>query len=174
MRYSTAKAITLAAVLGLLALLAPGRADAVGDITTEARPLAVTVSLLSVSPGFPDTDLIDWCAPTGILTLTAEVLAGSEDVVEGTLVLQACVAPNPDEFGLPFGRPKEDCTGGGGRWLTLTTPIDLATSEPIFTITRGVDVPVLGVRLRYLPIPGSGLKRATGIPFNLDATCFVQ
>jgi hypothetical protein len=165
MRYSTANAITLAiTVVGLLALLAP---------TTEAQPLAVTVSLLSVSPGFLDTDGIDWCAPTGILTtLTAEVLAGAEDVMEGTLVLQACEVPNPDQIHL--GRPKEDCTGGGGRWLTLTTPIDLATSEPIFTITRGVDVPVLGVRLRYLPIPGSGLKRATGIPFNLDATCFVQ
>ena len=142
----------------------PGSSAA--TVSTQAQPAAVEVSLVSVSPGTPSGDG-DWCTGLQQVTLTAHVVDTSQsEVTEGTIVWQACSGAGPHQGGLP----KEACDGhGGARWSDQLLSF-LSPTDPTPSITTGL-VPLLGWRLLYRPAPGSGFKRATSEPFNLDTTC---
>jgi hypothetical protein len=151
------------AVAGLIVALVVGSGQSM-----QAQPAAVEVSLVSVSPGAPTGDG-DWCIGAEQTVLTAHVvaLASQSEVTQGTIVWQVC---QRTEKGFLPGLPKEDCDGrGSARWggavisdLSFDSTPSLATDPP---------APVQGFRLQYRPAAGSGLKRATSQPFNLDHTC---
>ena len=138
-----------------------------GSSATTAKPpaqtAAVEVSLMSVVPGTPSGDG-DWCIGAERVTTTAHVVDASQnEVTQGTLVWQTCHGPRG-------GLPKEACDGSGsGRWA------DQILSDLSFDSTPSIEpkprVPVLGFRLQYQPVQGSGFKRTTSEPFNLDTTC---
>jgi hypothetical protein len=131
-----------------------------------AQPVAVEVSLVSVSPGTPSGDG-DWCVGAGPVTITAHVVdlaTQSGEVTEGTLEWQFCSSPTFSVF------PKEDCEAPGSPRWTGNVLADLSNdSTPSLTFTP--NWPVMGLRLRYRPAPGSPFKRATSAPFNIDTTC---
>jgi hypothetical protein len=80
-------------------------------------------------------------------------------------VWQTCSGAGPNQGGLP----KEACDGhGGARWSDQF--VSALSDDPTPSIYGG-PVPLLGWRLLYRPAPGSGLKRATSEPFNIDKTC---
>ena len=137
----------------------PGSSAA--TVSTQAQPAAVEVSV-SVSPGTLSSDG-DWCTAGQEATITAHVVASQSEVTEGTIVWQVCSG------GRQGGLPKEACDGqGGARWSDqFVSPL---SHDPTPSIYSG-PVPVLGWRLLYRPASGSGLKRATGEPFNIDKTC---
>ena len=138
-----------------------------GSSATTVRPpaeaAAVEVSLVSVVPGTPSGDG-DWCIGAERVTTTAHVVDTSQnEVTQGTLVWQTCHGPRG-------GLPKEACDGpGSGRW------IGEQLGDLSFDSTPSIEprplVPVLGFRLQYQPVRGSGFKRTTSEPFNLDTTC---
>jgi hypothetical protein len=132
-------------------------------VTTQAKPAAAEVSLVSAFPGTPSGDG-DWCIGAERVTLTAHVVNTSQsEVTEGTIVWQECDGPQG-------GLPKEACDGRGpGRWSGVILSDLSSDSTP--SIGTSPRVPVLGFRLLYRPAPGSGLKRATSESFNLDQTC---
>jgi hypothetical protein len=131
-------------------------------VSTQAQPAAVQVSV-SVSPGTLSSDG-DWCTGGLEATLTAHVVASQSEVTEGTIVWQACSG------GRQGGLPKEACDGhGGARWRDQMFST-LSPTDPTPSI-HGGPLPLLGWRLLYRPAPGSGLKRATSEPFNIDKTC---
>ena len=141
--------------------------SASGSSATTVRPpaqaAAVEVSLVSVVPGTPSGEA-DWCIGAERVTTTAHVVDTSQnEVTQGTLVWQTCHGPRG-------GLPKEACDGpGSGRWT------DVILSDLSFDSTPSIEprpwVPVLGFRLQFRPVQGSGLKRTTSEPFNLDTTC---
>ena len=138
-----------------------------GSSATTVRPpgqaAAVEVSLVSVVPGTPSGDG-DWCIGAQRVTTTAHVVDTSQnEVTQGTLVWQTCHGPRG-------GLPKEACDGrGSGRWADdQMSHLSLDSTPSIQPKPR---VPVLGFRLQYLPVQGSGFKRTTSEPFNLDTTC---
>ena len=132
-------------------------------VSTQAQPATVEVSLVSVVPGTPSGDG-DWCIGAERVTTTAHVLDTSQnEVTQGTLVWQTCHGPRG-------GLPKEACDGpGSGRWTGEQL------SDLSFDSTPSIEprprVPVLGFRLQFRPVQGSGFKRTTSQPFNLDTTC---
>ena len=138
-----------------------------GSSATTVRPpaqaAAVEVSLVSVVPGTPSGDG-DWCIGAERVTTTAHVVDTSQnEVTQGTLVWQVCHGPRG-------GLPKEACDGpGSGRW------VGEQMGDLSFDSTPSIEprplVPVLGFRLQYQPVRGSGFKRTTSEPFNLDTTC---
>ena len=132
-------------------------------VSTQAQPAAVAVSVVSVSPGSPSGDG-DWCIGADPVTLTAHVMDTSQhEVTEGTILWQVC----GDSRG---GLPKEACDGHGpARWSGVIVSDLSSDSTP--SIGSNPPVPVLGFRLLYRPAQGSGFKRATSEPFNLDMTC---
>lgn len=147
-------------------------------VSIEAQPLSVITVSVTVTPGCPTgvqtTGSIDyWCIPdTGLITLTfTDVrLPGGDLATDGTLVLQKCATGGG---GVELLQPKESCTGPGGsaRWITDGF-FDLALVVGAPTAT--IDPPeISGWRLGYIPVPGSGLKRAASAAFNLDrrSTC---
>ncbi len=126
----------------------------------------VEVKLLSVVPGTRSGDG-DWCiGTTGAVTLTAHAidLSTSSRIAEGEIVWQFCA--NSALGGLP----KEECRRGGmGRWMGEVRSFLNHDSTP--SIQPNPRVPILGVRLKYRPAAGSGLKTDLSPPFNLDRTC---
>jgi hypothetical protein len=128
---------------------------------------AVEVSLVSVSPGTPSGEG-DWCIDAvERVMLTAHVvdLATQREVTEGTIVWQVCQGGRS-----LAGFPKEDCDAhGAARWGGAVISDLSFDSTP--SIGSSPLVPVLGFRLQYRPAAGSGFKRATSQPFNLDKTC---
>ena len=137
-----------------------------GSSATTVRPAqaaAVEVSLVSVVPGTPSGDG-DWCIGAERVTTTAHVVDTSQnEVAQGTLVWQICRGPRG-------GLPKEACDGrGSGRWADEIMS-DLSLDSTPSIAPRPL-VPVLGFRLQYQPVQGSGFKRTTSAPFNLDTTC---
>ena len=131
----------------------------------HAQPAAVEVSLVSVSPGAP-TGAGDWCVSADQIVLTGHVvaLASQSEVTEGTVVWQVCQGPSLD------GLPKEECEGHGpARWAGAV--ISDLSFDATPSLATNFSVPILGFRLQYRPAPGSGFKRATSEPFNLDRTC---
>jgi len=150
----------------------PSRATATsptppGSSATAVKPpaqaAAVEVSLVSVVPGTPSGDG-DWCIGGERVTTTAHVVDTSQhEVTQGMLVWQTCHGPRG-------GLPKEACDGpGSGRWA------DQILSDLSFDSTPSIEpkpqVPVLGFRLQFQPVHGSGFKRTTSEPFNLKTTC---
>jgi hypothetical protein len=157
---------TLAALIaGLVAISALSQVEASeNDVSTQARRASVQVSLMGVVPGTQSGNG-DWCVGTGEVVLTAVVVdpATQSEVNAGTLVWQVCNAP-------ATGFPKEDCAAPGpARWRGAVLS-DLAFDS---TPSLGVEPipPVLGFRLQFRPVQGSGLARSTSAPFNLDTTC---
>ena len=138
-----------------------------GSSATTVRPpaqaAAVAVSLVSVVPGTPSGDG-DWCIGAERVTTTAHVVDTSQnEVTQGMLVWQTCHGPRG-------GLPKEACDGrGSGRWA------DQILSDLSLDSTPSIEpkplVPVLGFRLQFQPVQGSGFKRTNSEPFNLDTTC---
>ena len=118
---------------------------------------------MSVGSGTPSGDG-DWCIGDDPVTLTAHVLDPSQnEVTEGTILWQVCEGPRE-------GMPKEACDGHGpARWSGVII------SDLSFDSTPSIEprprVPVLGFRLQFRPAQGSGFKRVTSEPFNLDTTC---
>ena len=138
-----------------------------GSSPTAAKPpaqaAAVELSLVSVVPGTPSGDG-DWCIGAQRVTTTAHVVDTSQnEVKQGTLVWQVCAGPHG-------GLPKEACDGSGsGRWRgEILSDLSFDSTPSIQPKPR---VPVLGFRLQYQPVEGSGFKRTTSAPFNLDTTC---
>ena len=134
----------------------------------QAQRAAVDINLVSVVPGTL-TGAGDWCVGTGPVVLTAHVVAqaSQSEVTEGTVVWQVC---ERTVKGFPQGLPKEDCDGrGSARWGGAVISDLSDDSTP--SLTTNFTVPILGFRLQYSPAPGSGFKRATSGPFNLDRTC---
>jgi hypothetical protein len=109
----------------------------------------------------------DWCIDNAVsVTLTAHVVAvaSQSEVTEGWLGWQFCADR------MHQGLPKEDCDGHGpGRWLRPVRNDLSVDSTP--SLTTFPQVPVRGIRLEYLPNPGSGFESATSQSFNLDRTC---
>jgi hypothetical protein len=150
----------------------PSRATATsptppGSSATAVKPpaqaAAVEVSLVSVVPGTPSGDG-DWCIGAERVTTTAHVLDTSQnEVTQGRLVWQTC-------HGSRGGLPKEACDGpGSGRWVgDMRSDLSLGSTP---SIEPKPQVPVLGFRLQFEPVPGSGFKKTTSEPFNLDTTC---
>jgi len=132
-------------------------------VKPPAQAAAVEVSLVSVVPGTPSGDG-DWCIGAERVTTTAHVVDTSQhEVTQGTLVWQTCHGPRG-------GLPKEACDGhGGARWRDQMFST-LSPADPTPSIYGG-PLPLLGWRLLYRPASGSGLKRATSEPFNIDKTC---
>ena len=132
-------------------------------VSTQAQPATVEVSLVSVVPGTPSGDG-DWCIGADRVTLTAHVLDTSQsEVAQGTILWEECDGPRG-------GLPKEACDGHGpGRWVVV--PISDLSFDSTPSIGTSPRVPVLGFRLSYRPAQGSGFKRTTSEPFNLDKTC---
>ena len=118
---------------------------------------------MSVVPGTPSGDG-DWCIGAERVTTTAHVVDTSQnEVTQGMLVWQTCHGPRG-------GLPKEACDGrGSGRWADEQMSHLSLDSTP--SIQPKPRVPVLGFRLQYQPVQGSGIKRTTSEPFNLDTTC---
>ena len=138
-----------------------------GSSATTVRPpaeaAAVEVSLVSVVPGTPSGDG-DWCIGAERVTTTAHVVDTSQnEVTQGTLVWQTCHGPRG-------GLPKEACDGpGSGRWVgDMRSDLSIGSTP---SIEPKPQVPVLGFRLQFEPVQGSGFKRTTSEPFNLDTTC---
>ena len=132
-------------------------------VSTQAQPATVEVSLVSVVPGTPSGDG-DWCIGAERVTTTAHVLDTSQnEVTQGRLVWQTC-------HGSRGGLPKEACDGpGSGRWVgDMRSDLSLGSTP---SIEPKPQVPVLGFRLQFEPVQGSGFKRTTSEPFNLDTTC---
>jgi len=128
-----------------------------------AQPAAVEVIIDSVTPGTPSGDG-DWCIGAERVTTTAHVVdTAQNEVTEGTLVWQTCHGPRG-------GLPKEACDGpGSGRWVSdMRSDLSLGSTP---SIEPKPQVPVLGFRLQFEPVQGSGFKRTTSEPFNLDTTC---
>src|SRR6187455_2770182 len=125
-------------------------------VKPPAQAAAVEVSLVSVVPGTPSGDG-DWCIGAERVTTTAHVVDASQnEVTQGTLVWQTC-------HGSRGGLPKEACDGpGSGRWAAEQL------SDLSFDSTPSLEpkprVPVLGFRLQYQPVQGSGFKRTTSEP----------
>ena len=150
----------------------PSRATATsptppGSSATAVKPpaqaAAVEVSLVSVVPGTPSGDG-DWCIGAERVTTTAHVVDTSQhEVTQGMLVWQTCHGPRG-------GLPKEACDGrGSGRWVgDMRSDLSLGSTP---SIEPKPQVPVLGFRLQFEPVQGSGFKRTTSEPFNLDTTC---
>jgi hypothetical protein len=138
-----------------------------GQSPVAAQPVAVQVSLVSVTPGTPSGDG-DWCVGDAEVTVTAHVVdlaTQSGEVTEGTLHWQFCASSSTL---YPF--PKEDCDAPGStRWVANLFDYLSADSTPSLTFTP--NWPVMGLRLQYRPAPGSPFKRATSAPFNIDTTC---
>ena len=136
-------------------------------VMAAAQLAAVDVSLVSVSPGTPSGGG-DWCIDAvERVMLTAHVvdLATQREVTTGTIVWQVCQGGRSLE-----GFPKEACDAhGAARWGGAVISDLSFDSTP--SIGSSPLVPVLGFRLQYRPAPGSGFKRATSEPFNLDKTC---
>jgi hypothetical protein len=138
-----------------------------GSSATTVRPpaqaAAVEVSLVSVVPGTPSGGG-DWCIGAERVTTTAHVVDTSQnEVTQGTLVWQTCHGPRG-------GLPKEACDRtGSGRWTGEQLSDLSLDSRP--SIEPRPRVPVLGFRLQYQPVQGSGFKRTSSEPFNLDTTC---
>ena len=136
-------------------------------VMAAAQLAAVDVSLVSVSPGTPSGGG-DWCIDAvERVMLTAHVvdLATQREVTTGTVVWQVCQGGRSLE-----GFPKEACDAhGAARWGGAVISDLSFDSTP--SIGSSPLVPVLGFRLQYRPAPGSGFKRATSEPFNLDKTC---
>ena len=138
-----------------------------GSSATTVRPpaqaAAVQVSLVSVVSGTPSGDG-DWCIGDVPVAVTAHVVDTSQnEVTEGTLVWQTCHGPRG-------GLPKEACDGRGpGRWSGAI--LDDLSFDSTPSISTSPNVPVLGFRLQFQPAQGSGFKRTTSEPFNLDLTC---
>ena len=132
-------------------------------VKPPAQAAAVEVSLVSVVPGTPSGDG-DWCIGAERVTTTANVVDTSQnEVTQGTLVWQTCHGPRG-------GLPKEACDGpGSGRWTDEILSDLSLDSTP--SIEPKPQVPVLGFRLQFRPPQGSGFKRVTSEPFNLDTTC---
>jgi hypothetical protein len=132
-------------------------------VSAQAGPAAVEVSLVSVVPGTP-SGVGDWCIGDERVKLTAHVVDTSQnEMTEGTLEWQLCKGPHG-------GLPKEACDGqGGARWSGVIVSDLSFDSTP--SIGTSPIPPVLGFRLLYSPAQGSGFKRATSEPFNLDTTC---
>jgi hypothetical protein len=130
-----------------------------------AKPAAVEVSLVSVTPGTPSGDG-DWCVGAERVTITARVvdLETQSEVTEGLVWLQLCLS-SAGVF------PKEDCDAlpGAPRWQDAVGHDLSVVNPPFFTINPAG--PVAGVRFRYVPAPGGAFKRATSASFNLDRTC---
>jgi hypothetical protein len=148
---------------GLIVTLVAGSGSS--GLSTAARPTAVEVELLSVSPGTPSGDG-DWCVDAAAeVTLTAHVvdLATQSEVTQGTIEWQDCESQT-------VGLPKENCDGHGpARWVGEVIS-DLSGDSTPSLQTRFV-VPVLGFRVQFRPTAGSNFKRATSVSFNLDRTC---
>jgi hypothetical protein len=130
-----------------------------------AQHAAVEVILMSVTPGTPSGDG-DWCVGAAQVTLTAHVVDASQsEVTEGRLVWQFCASSTLGAF------PKEDCDAPGmPRWKGDMYS-DLSDESPASTPPFTPNVPIMGVRLQYVPAPGGSFKRATSASFNLDTTC---
>ena len=147
------------------ATLSPDSGSAATTVSTQAQAaFPFEVSLVSVIPGTSSGDG-DWCIGEELATLTAHVVntSSQSEVTEGTLAWQTCGGPHG-------GLPKEACEGPGpGRW-SVSQYKDLSEdSTP--SITTNPTAPVLGFRLLYRPAQGSGLRRDTSEPFNIDTTC---
>ena len=85
------------------------------------------------------------------------------EVTQGTILWEECDGPRG-------GLPKEACDGpGSGRWTDEILSDLSLDSTP--SIEPKPQVPVLGFRLQFRPPQGSGFKRTTSEPFNLDTTC---
>jgi len=139
-------------------------------VSIEAQPLSVITVSVTVTPGCQPTG-IDWCIPdTGLVTgtVTEVLLPGGAPATNGTLVLQVCATFAGGEGALWL--PKESCdVGHGARWIPNGT-WDLAAIVPPPTFT--IEPPeISGWRFGYIPVHGSGLKRAASSAFNLDRTC---
>ena len=132
-------------------------------VKPPAQAAAVEVSLVSVVPGTPSGDG-DWCIGAERVTTTAHVVDTSQnEVTQGWLVWQTCHGPRG-------GLPKEACDGSGsGRWVgDMRSDLSIGSTP---SIEPKPTVPVLGFRLQFQPVPGSGFKTTTSEPFNLDTTC---
>ena len=132
-------------------------------VKPPAQAAAVEVSLVSVVPGTPSGDG-DWCIGAERVTTTAHVVDTSQhEVTQGMLVWQTCHGPRG-------GLPKEACDGSGsGRWVgDMRSDLSIGSTP---SIEPKPTVPVLGFRLQFQPVPGSGFKTTTSEPFNLDTTC---
>lgn len=130
-----------------------------------AQPAAVEVSLVSVTPGTPSGDG-DWCISAGQpVTITARVVAleTQSEITDGMLWWQLC-------WSSVGGFPKEACDAPGAPRWQATAGKDLSVPLPL-SLTFTPSVPILGVRLQYVPAPGGAFKRGTSTPFNLDTTC---
>ena len=141
----------------------PSSGSSATTVRPPAQAPAVEVSLVSVVPGTPSGDG-DWCIGAERVTTTAHVVDSSQnEVTQGTLVWQTCHGPRG-------GLPKEACDGAGsGRWRGEQLSDLSLDARP--SIQPRPLVPVLGFRLQYQPVQGSGVKRTTSEPFNLDTTC---
>ena len=132
-------------------------------VSPQAQPAAADVGFVSVVPATASGDG-DWCIGADRVTLTAHVLDTTQnEVTEGTILWQVCEGPRG-------GSPKEACDGSGAaRWGGAVISELSPDSTP--SIGTNPTVPVLGFRLLYRPAQGSGFKRTTSEPFNLDRTC---